>query len=183
MAYAEKNILIFGDSLSAGYGIARDTSWVNLLQNKLRQSHQQYQLVNASISGETTGGGVRRITQTLREHHPAIVIVELGANDGLRGNSLTAMRANLGDIIEQSRREKAKVLLAGMRLPPNYGKAYVEDFQNSFTQLAKKHRVTLLPFLLAGVTPEQFQADNLHPNEAAQAQIMQTVWQALRPLL
>jgi acyl-CoA thioesterase-1 len=136
---AEKNILVFGDSLSAGYGIARDASWVNLLQQELRRSHPQFGVVNASISGETAAGGLRRIA-------------------------------------------KAKVLLVGMRLPPNYGKAYVDEFQNTFAQLAKKHRVALLPFLLDGVTAEQFQADNLHPDSDAQTRIMGNVLQALRPL-
>jgi acyl-CoA thioesterase-1 len=118
----------------------------------------------------------------LQEHHPAVVIVELGANDGLRGNSLAAMRGNLSAIIGQAQRAKAKVLLVGMRLPPNYGKAYVDEFQNTFAQLAKKHRVALLPFLLDGVTAEQFQADNLHPDSDAQTRIMGNVLQALRPL-
>jgi acyl-CoA thioesterase-1 len=179
---AEKNILVFGDSLSAGYGIARDASWVNLLQQELRRSHPQFGVVNASISGETAAGGLRRIAKALQEHHPAVVIVELGANDGLRGNSLAAMRGNLSAIIGQAQRAKAKVLLVGMRLPPNYGKAYVDEFQNTFAQLAKKHRVALLPFLLDGVTAEQFQADNLHPDSDAQTRIMGNVLQALRPL-
>jgi acyl-CoA thioesterase-1 len=179
---AEKNILVFGDSLSAGYGIARDASWVNLLQQELRRSHPQFGVVNASISGETAAGGLRRIAKALQEHHPAVVIVELGANDGLRGNSLAAMRGNLSAIIGQAQRAKAKVLLVGMRLPPNYGKAYVDEFQNTFAQLAKKHRVALLPFLLDGVSAEQFQADNLHPDSDAQTRIMGNVLQALRPL-
>jgi acyl-CoA thioesterase-1 len=127
-------------------------------------------------------GGLRRIAKALQEHHPAVVIVELGANDGLRGNSLAAMRGNLSAIIGQAQRAKAKVLLVGMRLPPNYGKAYVDEFQNTFAQLAKKHRVALLPFLLDGVTAEQFQADNLHPDSDAQTRIMGNVLQALRPL-
>ncbi|MBW8078646.1 MAG: arylesterase [Gallionella sp.] len=182
-AHAEKNILVFGDSLSAGYGIARDASWVSLLQQELRRDHSQFEVVNASISGETTAGGVRRIAPSLDEHHPAIVIIELGANDGLRGYSLSEMRNNLSRIIEQTQHAKAKVLLVGMRLPPNYGKAYVQEFQDTFVQLAKKHRVALLPFLLGGIPAEQFQADNLHPNAAAQAHLMGNVLTALRPLL
>lgn len=182
-AYAEKNIVVFGDSLSAGYGIERDVSWVNLLQQELRHSHPQLEVVNASISGETTSGGTRRIAKVLAEHQPDIIIIELGANDGLRGSALSEMRRNLSDIIEQSRHAHAKVLLVGMRLPPNYGKAYVNEFQNIYAQLAKKHRVTLLPFLLDGVPAEQFQADNLHPNAEAQQHIMGNVLHALRPML
>ena len=182
-AHAEKIILVFGDSLSAGYGVERDASWVNLLQQELRRDHLEYQMVNASISGETTAGGLRRIAPALAEHHPAIVIIELGANDGLRGSSLSEMRNNLSNIIEQSQRANAKVLLIGMRLPPNYGEAYVSEFQNTFAQLAKRHRVALLPFLLDGIPAEQFQADNLHPNAAAQAHIKGNVLQALHPLI
>ena len=182
-AYAEKNIVVFGDSLSAGYGIERDVSWVNLLQQELRHSHPQLEVVNTSISGETTSGGTRRIARVLAEHQPDIIIVELGANDGLRGSSLSEMRRNLSDIIVQSQHAHAKVLLVGIRLPPNYGKAYVNEFQNTYAQLAKKHHVALLPFLLEGVPAEQFQADNLHPNAEAQQHIMGNVLKSLRPLL
>ena len=182
-AHAEKTILVFGDSLSAGYGIERDASWVNLLQQELRQSHPRFGVVNASISGETTSGGIRRIAPALAEHHPAIVIIELGANDGLRGSSLSEMRNNLSHIIARSQHANAKVLLVGMRLPPNYGQAYVQEFQNTFVQLAKKYHVAFLPFLLDGIPAEQFQADNLHPNAAAQARIKGNVLQALHPLI
>ena len=182
-AHAEKIILVFGDSLSAGYGIARDASWVSLLQQELRRDHPQFEVVNASISGETTAGGMRRIAKSLDEYHPAVVVIELGANDGLRGNSLSEMRDNLSHLIEQSQRANAKVFLIGMRLPPNYGKAYVQEFQDTFVQLAKKHRVALLPFLLEGISAEQFQADNLHPNGDAQPRIMGNVMRSLRPLL
>lgn len=182
-ANAEKNILVFGDSLSAGYGIERDASWVSLLQQELRHSHPQFEVVNASISGETSLGGRQRIAKALAQHQPGIVIIELGANDGLRGNSLSELLLNLSYIIEQSQRAKAKVLLIGMRLPPNYGKVYVSEFNNVFAQLAIRHRVPLLPFLLDGITAEQFQTDNLHPNAAAQAHIMGNVLQSLRPLL
>ncbi len=183
LAHAEKTILVFGDSLSAGYGIARDASWVNLLQEELRARFPQYVVVNASISGETSSGGARRIAQTLQLHHPDIVILELGANDGLRGNPLSMMRKDMSTIITKSKAARARVLLVGMRLPPNYGKTYVEGFQNSFLQLAKEHHVTLLPFLLEGLVAEQFQADNLHPNANAQAHIKDTVMTKLIPML
>jgi acyl-CoA thioesterase-1 len=183
IAHAEKNILVFGDSLSAGYGIAREAAWPNLLQQELRKNNAQFVVVNASISGETTSGGVRRITSALHEHQPAIVIIELGANDGLRGNSLDEMRKNLSVLIEQSQGANAKILLIGMRLPPNYGKAYVEEFHNTFEQLAKKYHLAFVPFLLDGISAQQFQADNLHPNAEAQPRIMDNVMKSLKPLL
>jgi len=182
-AHAEKNILVFGDSLSAGYGIARDTSWVKLLADELHRTHPQYALVNGSISGETSGGGLRRIDQALQQHHPDIVILELGANDGLRGNPLPLMRENLSAIIQHAQAAHARVLLVGMRLPPNYGKTYVSEFQTIYVQLAKQHRVALLPFLLDGITAQQFQADNLHPDADAQPRIMDNVLHSLLPLL
>lgn len=182
-AYAENKILVFGDSLSAGYGIPIEKSWVNLLQRELKRSHPSYSLVNASISGETTVGGKQRIARALKQHQPSIVIVALGANDGLRGYSTASISSNLGEIIEQAQRAGAQVLLVGMHLPPNYGENYVTQFQNIYPRLAAKHRVALLPFLLEGVTVEQFQADNLHPAAAVQAHIMATLLQELKPLL
>lgn len=183
MAHAEKNILVFGDSLSAGYGIARDASWPQLLQDKLQQSSSPYKVVNASVSGETTAGGVRRIAAALDTHRPDIIIIELGANDGLRGGSLAAMQANLSDIIGKAQHANVRILLVGMQLPPNYGTAYVREFKDTFEKLAKQHRVALLPFLLDGVTAAQFQADNLHPNAEAQPQIMNNVLKSLKSML
>jgi acyl-CoA thioesterase-1 len=182
-AQAAKNILVFGDSLSAGYGIARDDSWVNLLRQELKRSHPQYEVVNASISGETTAGGVRRIAKALQEHQPAVVIVELGANDGLRGTSLSETEKNLKTIISQSKQAHAHVLLLGMQLPPNYGLAYAKQFRALYPDLAQRHRIALVPFMLDGIPPERFQADNLHPDAAAQAQILRNVLPALTPLL
>lgn len=182
-ALAAKNILVFGDSLSAGYGIATEQSWVSLLQREIKRSHSRFSVVNASISGETALGGRQRIANALRQHRPAVVIIELGANDGLRGFGTADIEANLGGIIEAATRSHAKVLLLGIRLPPNYGEPYTTQFQNLFPRLAEKHRIRLLPFLLEGVAPEQFQADNLHPTAAAQPQIMRNVMQALKPLL
>ena len=182
-AYAAKNILVFGDSLSAGYGIAVEESWPSLLQQELKRSRSKFDIVNASISGETALGGRQRIAKALRQHRPAIVIVELGVNDGLRGLGTADIEANLGEIIGQANHSGARVLLIGMKLPPNYGEAYITQFQNVFSRLAREHDIRLLPFLLESVTPEQFQADNLHPVAAAQPQIMRNVMQTLKPLL
>lgn len=178
-----KSILVFGDSLSAGYGIARDDSWVNLLRQELQKSYPQYQVINASISGETTSGGVRRIDKALQQHNPAILIVELGANDGLRGTSLAETEKNLESLIAQASLAKIKVLLLGIQLPPNYGAEYTKKFRELYPKLAKRHKLSLVPFMLAGIAPEQFQADNLHPNASAQPQILQNVLPALIPLL
>ncbi len=182
-AHAAKNILVFGDSLSAGYGLAIEKSWVYLMQQELQHTQPGFRVVNASISGETTTGGLQRIDQALKQHRPAIVIVELGANDGLRGAPIRDIEANLGYIIGKSKRSGARVLLVGMRLPPNYGEPYVTQFANLFPRLAIRHQVLLLPFLLEGVAANQFQADNLHPAAEAQQHIMRDVMHELKPLL
>ncbi len=183
LAHAAKTILIFGDSLSAGYGIARDDSWGSLLQTSLRKTHPQYEVVNASISGETTAGGVRRILKALNEHQPAVVILELGANDALRGTPLSETEKNLNDIILKAKKTNAKVLLLGMQIPPNYGLDYSKRFGALYPKLAKKHKVVLVDFMLKNIPPEQFQADNLHPNAVAQPQILRNVQPSLAPLL
>ena len=182
-APAARNILIFGDSLSAGYGLDTNNSWPSLLQQELDQSHANFKILNASISGETSLGGRQRLAKLLEQYHPAIVVVELGANDGLRGFSTADIESNLNDILSQINQVHAKTLLVGMKLPPNYGEPYITQFQSMFPRLAEKHRVTLLPFLLDGVTDNQFQPDNLHPAAASQPQIMRNVLQALKPLL
>ena len=182
-AYAEKNILVFGDSLSSAYGIPREAGWVSLLQQELQRSHPQYQVTNASISGETTAGGLRRFGAALREHQPAIVILELGANDGLRGAPIADIEANLAALIQQSRKARARVLLLGMQLPPNYGADYTARFKALYPKLAQRYQVALVPFFLEGVTPEQFQADNLHPTAQAQPHIMHIILQELELLL
>ncbi len=174
---------MFGDSLSAGYGLALDKSWVHLLQQELQHTRPEYRVVNASISGETTAGGKQRIAKALKQFRPGIVIVELGANDGLRGTPISDMEANLDYIIERSRRSGAKVLLLGMKLPPNYGPGYTAQFADAYPRLAKKFRIPLLPFLLEGVNADQFQADNLHPVAEAQPHIMLNVLRELKPLL
>lgn len=182
-AQAAKNILVFGDSLSAGYGIARDDSWVNLLQIELKKSHPQFEMVNASISGETTSGGLRRIGKAMQEHHPALVILELGANDGLRGGTVAEMEKNLDRIIDQVQQAHARVLLLGIQLPPNYGPDYTRQFRTLYLRLAKKHNIALVPFMLQDIPPEQFQADNLHPDAEAQPRIMRHILKSLLPLL
>lgn len=182
-AFAAQNILVFGDSLSAGYGIARDDAWPSLLQAELKKRHPQYAVVNASISGETTAGGLRRLEKALQDHRPSIVILELGANDGLRGTPLAETEKNLNALIAHATRAKAQVLLLGIQIPPNYGPDYTKRFSALFPKLAKKHRASLVDFMLKGIPPEQFQADNLHPNAAAQSQILKNVLPKLTPLL
>ncbi|CAH1903513.1 Esterase TesA [Candidatus Nitrotoga sp. HW29] len=179
----QQTILVFGDSLSAAYGIPRASGWVNLLQQELQRSHPQYKVINASISGETASGGRQRIDSTLRQHSPSIVILELGANDGLRGMPIADIENNLSALIQQSQKGNRKVLLIGIQLPPNYGKSYTGQFKALYSRLAQRHKVELVPFMLKNVQPEQFQADNLHPMASAQAQILQTILDKLKPLL
>jgi len=180
-------VLVLGDSLSAGYGLPAGTGWVDLLRARLqnfRSTHVDYTVVNASISGETSSGGLSRLPALLQQHHPAIVLIELGANDGLRGLPLDLLRNNLAQMIESSQRSGARVVLIGTQLPGNYGKAYVESFAALFPQLAKKYRIGLVPSLFAKLhfDPTHFQADRLHPNASAQALILDTAWPTLQPL-
>jgi acyl-CoA thioesterase-1 len=179
---AQKTILVFGDSLSAAYGIPREAGWVSLLQQQLQRSHPQYRVVNASLSGETTTGGRRRIDGALRQYKPTIIILELGANDGLRGAPIEDIESNLASLIRQTRKN-SKVLLLGMQLPPNFGADYISGFKNLYPKLAQRYHVALLPFLLESVAPDQFQGDNLHPTAPAQPNIMHNVLQQLKPLL
>ncbi|MDD5295625.1 MAG: arylesterase [Rhodocyclaceae bacterium] len=178
-------ILVFGDSLSAGYGLPTGQAWPSLLQSRLEAEHLPWRVVNASISGETTAGGRSRMVAALRKHNPAIVAFELGANDGLRGLPLSAMRENLVAMISESRHAGARVLLIGMRLPPNFGPLYAGEFARSFSDLAKREHTSFVPFLLAGFAdrPEMFQPDGLHPVAAAQPLILETVWPELRKML
>ncbi len=185
-AYADKPaILVLGDSLSASFGIGADTGWVALLQRRLDQEGYRYQVVNASISGDTTAGGAARLPRALKMHAPQIVLVELGGNDGLRGLPLSEMRKNLATIIDAAKKNRAQVLLLGMRLPPNYGPSYTRRFEAIYTELARRHRVPLLPFLLEGVAQrsEMMQSDGLHPVAEAQPKILENVWFKLEPLL
>ena len=178
-------ILVLGDSLSAGNGLEAGQGWVDLLAQRLQQRRPGYTVVNASISGDTSAGGLARLNASLDQAHPALLLLELGANDGLRGLSLKAMRDNLDAIITRAQARGAKVMLIGMRLPPNYGEQYTKAFQRTYTDLAAQRHVPLVPFLLEHVALDfqLMQSDQLHPTAAAQAQLLDTVWRTLRPLL
>ena len=181
----EQNIVVLGDSLSAAFGIDPRDGWVSLLQKQLNEQSQEYNVINASISGETTAGGLTRLPELLRHHQPKILILALGANDGLRGLSLTKMRENLNQMTKLSRSQSASVLLIGMQLPPNYGTAYTRMFQGVYTELANKSDIALVPFLLEGIGQNKalFQADMLHPTAEAQTMILENIWPELEPLL
>ncbi len=178
-------ILVLGDSLSAGYGIPVEKGWVNLLQRRLAERGFPYRVVNASISGDTTSGGLSRLPAALELHRPAIVVLDLGANDGLRGQPPMAMSRNLSWMIERSQQAGARVLLAEMRIPPNYGPLYAQKFQATFGELAQHYAIPLIPFLLDGVAgdPALIQDDGLHPRAEAQPRILDNVWVVLEPEL
>ncbi len=178
-------VLVLGDSLSAAYGLAVDQGWVNLLQQKLTQSGYPHQVVNASVSGDTTANGLTRIERALKAHQPDIVIVELGGNDGLRAQSIPMIRGNLEKIIERSRQTGAKIIITGMRLPPNYGSTYVDQFEAIYPDLASKFGSVLVPFFMAGVAtrPELMQPDGVHPTARAQEILLDNVWPYLQPQL
>lgn len=178
--------MVLGDSISAGYGLDNpDQGWVSLLQQKLRAGGRSFEIVNAGISGDTSAGGLARLPPLLERHHPAVLVLELGANDGLRGLPPAQIQSNLAAIIEQAQAARARVLLLGMRIPPNYGKRYNDLFEAVFPALAQAHRLPYVPFLLDGVggSPDLMQADGLHPNLQAQPVLMQRVWERLEPLL
>ncbi len=179
-------ILVFGDSISAGYGLPRvEQGWVALLQAKLKDQGYGYQVVNASVSGETTEGGLARLPRALALHHPAIVILELGGNDGLRALPVAQMRANLARMAELSAGAAAKVLLLGMRIPPNYGPEYTSQFDRVYADLARGQKLAVVPFLLNDIalSPDLMQADGIHPNQSGQPKLLENVWPALKPLL
>lgn len=178
-------LLVFGDSLSAGYGIAREQSWPALLEERLRTEKFPYAVINASISGETTAGGRTRLPAALKQHRPKLVILALGANDGLRGLPLAQTRDNLFAMVRAAKAAGARVLVAGMQLPPNYGPDYAREFNALFATVAQQEKAALLPFLLEpiGLDDSAFQPDRLHPTAAAQPRILDHVWQTLQPLL
>lgn len=182
---ASKTLLVLGDSISAEYGLPRDSGWVSLLQKRLVDDKLSVTVINASISGETTAGGLTRLPALLRQHKPAVLIIELGGNDGLRGLSLAATQANLREMIKSSERIGARVLLLGMRVPPNYGPDYSKRFAAMYQGLARERNVKLVPFLLTGLedTERFFQQDRIHPNQRAQTVMLDNVWPSLRPLL
>jgi acyl-CoA thioesterase-1 len=179
-------ILVFGDSISAGYGLARvEQGWVALLQTRLKQQEYGYQVVNASVSGETTAGGLARLPRALTLHQPKIVILELGGNDGLRALPIAQMRANLVHMIDLSTAAGAQVLLLGMRMPPNYGPDFTEQFRLCYSDVARDKKLPLVPFLLNDIALSQnlMQADGIHPNELGQPQLLANIWPSLKPLL
>ncbi|MGB0127369.1 MAG: arylesterase [Rhodocyclaceae bacterium] len=184
-ANAASTVLVFGDSLSAGYGLRTADAWPSLLAAQLDTARPGYRVVNASISGETTAGGRTRLPAALAQHRPEVVILALGANDGLRGLSLDAMRDNLQAMVAAARQARAKVLLVGMEIPPNYGPAFTAKFRTVFQDVAARNKTALLPFLLDGFADrrELFQADTIHPTAAAQPLILKNVWPRLQPLL
>ena len=182
---ATSTLVVLGDSLSAGYGINPKNGWVSLLQDRITDEGYRLQVINASISGDTTLGGYHRLEPILEKHQPRIIVIELGANDGLRGLSLAAMKKNIANMILASQTANSTVILIGMKLPPNYGPAYSAAFHSTYTDLAKEFKVTLIPFLLDGMETQfnLFQADGLHPTQHAQSIIVDTVWPSIHKVI
>jgi len=182
---ASKTVLVLGDSLSAEYGLARASGWVTLLERRLKAENVNANVVNASISGETTSGGRTRLPALLAQHHPQIVLIELGANDALRGLALDATETNLRALITMVQKAGARTLLLGMQIPPNYGRDYAGRFAALYPRLARETRSALVPFFLQGVAdqPALFQADRLHPTAQAQSALLENVWPHLKPLV
>ncbi len=178
-------VLLLGDSLSAGYGLDREDGWVWLLDQRLRQAGLPHQVVNASVSGDTTAGGLTRLTSLLERHRPAVTVIELGANDGLRGLDVQLIRDNLSALILQARAVDSRILLVGVRLPPNYGAAYTNEFQGVFQTVGETEGVALVPDLLQNVAEhwDLMQPDGIHPTDEAQGRILENVWPALEPLV
>lgn len=178
-------LLVVGDSISAAFGLDSHQGWVALLEKRLEQEGFEHSVVNASISGDTSAGGAARLSALLAEHQPALVIIELGGNDGLRGQPPAQLQQNLASMVEKSRQAGAKVLLLGMRLPPNYGVRYTRAFAQVYADVAAQEQVDLVPFFLEGVggVPGMMQADGIHPGEPAQALLLDNVWPSLEPLL
>ncbi|ANY16348.1 arylesterase [Bordetella pseudohinzii] len=178
-------VLVVGDSLSAEYGLARGSGWVPLLARRLSEQYPNYQVVNASISGDTTSGGKARLPALLARHAPAVVVLELGSNDALRGLALTMTESNLSAMTQQAKSAGARVLIVGMQIPPNYGRDYAERFARVFQTVAQQENAALVPFLMEGMATDRalFQADGIHPNEKAQPTLLDNVWPGLEPLL
>ena len=182
---SDRTILVLGDSLSAAYAIRPEQGWVALLTQRLRGQGYGYEVVNASVSGETTSGGLQRLPRALQIHHPGLVILELGANDGLRGLPLAATKQNLVKMVQLSQAAGARVLLVGIRIPPNYGPRYANEFAALYPEIAKQFHLPLIPFLLdkVALNPDLMQEDGLHPNARGEPQVLETVWRGLEPLL
>ena len=184
-AAAQRTLLVFGDSLSAAYGLSTNQGWVHLLGERAARNGLDWRVVNASVSGETTAGGLRRLPADLKRHKPHAVLIALGANDALRGQPVAGIRANLEKMIRQVREARAEPVLVGIMIPPNYGIDYAEQFRVIYADIARRERVALVPFLLEGIAdkPDLFLADQLHPAASAQPRILDNVWAALEPLL
>lgn len=182
---AKHNILVVGDSISAAYGIEPELGWVSLLSGKIAQQKNGYQVINASVSGDMTSNGLNRLPDLLKKHQPTIVIIELGGNDGLRGLPLKLIQSNLQKLVKQSQASGSRVLLAGMRIPPNYGARYAEAFHQIYHTVAKQNDIELVPFILGGVggNGALMQSDGIHPTAEAQAAILGHVWSGLEPML
>lgn len=181
----QPTVLVLGDSLSAGYGLSRDESWTRLLQRRLDETGRPYMVVNASISGDTTRGGVARLPRALNIHQPALVIIELGGNDGLRGIPPEEIRRNLSEMVRLSEESGAAVLLTGMRIPPNYGPEYTQEFRDAYREVSDETGVPLTPFVLEDIAlePGMMQEDGIHPTAAAQPLILDKLWPWIEPLL
>ena len=184
-AWAARTLMVFGDSLSAAYNLSPEQGWVHLVQERIASAGLPWRVVNASISGETTSGGVNRLSEDLKRHKPSVVVIALGANDALRGLPVAGMRSNLERMIRLAREAHAEPVLVGLMIPPNYGIDYAVEFRDMYARLAAKHRVALVPFLLEGIAdkPELFQRDQLHPTAEAQPRIADNVWPVVAPLL
>lgn len=184
-AFAAGTLLVFGDSLSAAYGLSPSQGWVALLGERLGKSAPAWNVVNASVSGETTAGGLRRLPEDLKRHRPAVVVIALGANDGLRGQPVSVARSNLEQMIRFARQARAEPVLVGLMIPPNYGIEYAREFREMYPDIARRMKVALVPFLLEGVAErrELFQADQLHPTAQAQERILDNVWPVITPVL
>ncbi|CAM3706933.1 Esterase TesA [Bordetella tumulicola] len=182
---ADQTLLVVGDSLSAEYGLKRGSGWVDLLAKRLSEQYPNFQVANASISGDTTSGGMARLPALLERHHPDIVVIELGSNDALRGLSLQMTEKNLRGMTQRAQQAGAQVLVVGMQIPPNYGRDYTQRFAAVFPAVAKSENAQLVPFFMDGIAADrdQFQADGIHPNEQAQPALLNNVWAALRPIL
>ena len=184
-AAAQRTVLVYGDSLSAAYGLSASQGWVHLLAERIASDGLGWRVVNASVSGETTAGGLRRLPGDLKRHKPDLVVIALGANDALRGQPVEGIRANLENMVRLVREARAQPVLVGIMIPPNYGIDYTARFRELYPEIAKRERVPLVPFLLEGIAdkPELFLPDQLHPAAPAQARILDNVWPALEPLL
>ena len=180
-----RTLMVFGDSLSAAYNLPVEKGWVHLVEQKIKDAGLDWKVVNASVSGETTAGGLRRLPEDLKRHKPDLVVIELGANDALRGQPIAGIRSNLVEMIKLARKARAEPVIVGLMIPPNYGIDYAAEFRALYPALAKAEKTPIVPFLLEGIAdkPEMFQADQLHPTAEGEVRVADTVWAALKPLV